>query len=691
MMVAATPEYDYLQIECLNDKYTIDGSIEKITTGKTVCYTIRGMELKANPRFLMKNEHKMKFNTGVKFYLDKYGKIVFHQFTGSDSYQYGYLIDAAEEGNFTKTVALRMLNETGELQTYQVSDKVQVTYPTNVYATDTYEYSLKAGESLLKLSGLVSEKGQITPQLVKFQLNEEGKIKILKLAKNDFLFQTVPVRDYDSMSNILSEPLSTEDVFIADYEIESIPVGNTIHVTNRSYGKYPFGVIANPERSYNEDDFVRCYTNFDVAKYVEGDGTFSFYKLHENRGLVKYTGGDNSGDFSDSYTNLPGYLVRLVSSDNATGIVFSLDSRYMITNDTKVFVVPAKADASGFISLDGQAADEAYSIADLCAWPSKRYAQVQLFDIDENNFVKAMLLIDRNSLPMSLESTDATGVLPTNCVVAAPPENILMDGVHHTKVTVYEKGVLKELIMPVNADYTDDGMAMRHFDSDGKFAGLYGFKYSFNGTEKKAEFEQDIHGLYQGTAFADLQVGDVIKYRLDGTGKVKNFTVVFNHKKASAYGYYEDSLAATNNFGNITSMVNSKLGNAISVKNGSMTYVSSAEVYVYGKVDAQKELTASYNSLTMDTRLLSLALYPRFTASANVERQYVVYQDDYSTIASIPIQRSLTVSDSVYCYLLNQKDDSLTKILFTDILPEDEVFWAQADSKSNGLLLVVRD
>jgi len=244
--------------------------------------------------------------------------------------------------------------------------------------------------------------------------------------------------------------------------------------------------------------------------------------------------------------------------------------------------------------------------------------------------------------------------------------------------------------MPADSDYRDDGRAMRHFDKDGNFAGLYGFGYSFDGNEKKAEFKENICGMYEGTSFAQLMPGDVLRYSTDSHGMVRSFTVVFSYGKASCYGYYEDALAPVNSFGNLSAQVNINLAKPVSLKNGSATYVSSERAYVFGKSKSTGDLTASTSSITIDTRLLSLALYPRFSKSASPEQQYVVYTDNYSTIASVPVERTMAVSDSARCYLYDAKTEEVSVISFDEILPGDEVFWAQANSSTNGLTLIIR-
>jgi len=690
IMLAADAECKRATVECFNDKYKVSGKIEAIISGSKTSYVVSGNTLEADRRFLVKNEPVLKLKSSVKLYLDKYSRIVFHEFTGDESGHYGYLINVKKSNGIDGKVDVRMLDETGQVGVYSFSDKVNVTYPSDVYSVSMNERRLVAGESITNISGIVSENGEVMPQLVKYSLDSEGRINTFKLAKNDFLFKTVPVRDYDSFGNVLSSAPENEDLFVADYDIDTIPVGSYVNVTDRAYGQYPFGIVANSERNYGNNDFVRCYTNFDIAKYVDGDSNFSFYKFNQKRGVVKYTGSDESGDFSDTYTNLPGYMYRYVSSNSVTGLVYSVDSRYMVTNETRIFTVPAKADINGNIVLDGAASDECYSMADLSAFSTKQYCQMQLFDVDKDNFVRAMVLIDRNSLPMSLESANQTGVLPQNCVVASKPSLVLSNGEQYTKISVYENGILRELLMSADSSWCDDGRAMRHFDKDGNFAGLYGFGYSIDGNEKKAEFKSEIYGMYEGTSFAQLNPGDVIRYSADSSGRVKKFSLVFSYHKASRYGYYEDALAAVNSFGNLSATVNINLGNAVSLKNGSSTYVSSDRAYVFGRAKSTGSLTASTSSITVDTRLLSLALYPRFSKSPSVGQQYVVYSDNYSTIASLPIERTMVVSDMAYCYLYDNKKNEVSVMKFDEILPEDEIFWAQANSSTNGLTLVIR-
>ncbi len=102
------------------------------------------------------------------FYLDVQGKIAAVDTTGSMSNNYAYLVDAALNGSFSSEVEFKLFTKTGETVVLTGAEKIKLNDDMAVDAEQVLA-TLNAG-------------GAITPELITFEKNSDGKISTIKTA-----------------------------------------------------------------------------------------------------------------------------------------------------------------------------------------------------------------------------------------------------------------------------------------------------------------------------------------------------------------------------------------------------------------------------------------------------------------------------------------------------------------------------
>ncbi|OQB15261.1 MAG: Surface layer protein precursor [Firmicutes bacterium ADurb.Bin193] len=139
-------------------------------------YTIGGKDYKVNPYYA---DSKIKLGAEGTFYLDIAGRIVYFDGITTAKSDYAFIIAAGEAGTLDKVTQIKMITFKGEVKTFEVASKVNVSYTDGT----TYEENEQVNdEDLLddtKPYALKDNSNNTIKQLVTFGLNSSGKINKL--------------------------------------------------------------------------------------------------------------------------------------------------------------------------------------------------------------------------------------------------------------------------------------------------------------------------------------------------------------------------------------------------------------------------------------------------------------------------------------------------------------------------------
>lgn len=164
VIASADGEFIYLkrQIDYVN------GEVRK-TDDDTI--TIDNTEYAMSKYFKDNCKDKIKTPSTADFAID--GDIVISATVGAVGTQYAYVTASAMDGVFEKTLQLRMFTQKGVFEDKYVSDKVKV--------------DGVSGRNAEQVFAALSSGGVITPQLIRYSLNGDGKINVVDTAT-----QTLP-------------------------------------------------------------------------------------------------------------------------------------------------------------------------------------------------------------------------------------------------------------------------------------------------------------------------------------------------------------------------------------------------------------------------------------------------------------------------------------------------------------------
>ncbi len=166
LTVYVTASGDRVTIDVRND--TVTGAFEQLGT-KTV--KISGTAYEFDPT--LKEEISKNLGKSGIAYLTPDDKIIYLEWDGTSGLHYGYFLKGATSGNFTQMLTLRLLTEKNKVDTFDVAKNVTLKYQDGteniVSNTDVVIAALQTGGAWKK-------------QLIRYQLDEESKIKVLCLA-----------------------------------------------------------------------------------------------------------------------------------------------------------------------------------------------------------------------------------------------------------------------------------------------------------------------------------------------------------------------------------------------------------------------------------------------------------------------------------------------------------------------------
>ena len=106
----------------------------------------------------------------------------------------GYLLSAGSENGLGGNLLLKILTEDNRISVFEVSDKLQVIDGDN----DEQKITVKSPDGFCKISSLYdAANGNAKRQLIKYVVNDWGKVARVYTAKSNFEFECIPVTEYN--------------------------------------------------------------------------------------------------------------------------------------------------------------------------------------------------------------------------------------------------------------------------------------------------------------------------------------------------------------------------------------------------------------------------------------------------------------------------------------------------------------
>lgn len=162
-----------------NDKIT--GSVSKTKGGDYTTVTVNGIDYHVSKAFdnaVAKKDSKAKqINAGTAyvFSLDAQGRIAFAE-EGEGSENYGIVFAKGTKGKMDKTGMIKLFNLNGDLETFEVAEKINFVNPTGTSGMQKWEVIKDDIKSANDSVGSVN--------LIKYGINSNGEINKIELAES---------------------------------------------------------------------------------------------------------------------------------------------------------------------------------------------------------------------------------------------------------------------------------------------------------------------------------------------------------------------------------------------------------------------------------------------------------------------------------------------------------------------------
>lgn len=258
---------------------------------------------------------KLSVGSKVDLRLDPFGKIAYIRSSTQETVRYGYLIKIASDGAFMNNFSIKVLQDDGQIDIFGSASNVKLNGKT---------MTEEAAKSAFW------EFGEFVPQIIKYQIDEDGQVKNLYTAAGDNLSLDFPYAQrvqtsggvrvfaadgdfiYNSNTVIFSVPKFPEDAVDADYTIATQVAGdygtteiaafdvdefNTAGaVVRKNEATQNSGTITNDDKNYNPLLVVDKITmgineKTNETEYIlycySRNGTLRYYVSQDKYNLVK--------------------------------------------------------------------------------------------------------------------------------------------------------------------------------------------------------------------------------------------------------------------------------------------------------------------------------------------------------------------------------------------------------------------
>lgn len=337
----------------------VNGTVELIDGDEV---QINGDSYKISPFLSKVSDFRIKLSPGnkVEVRLDAFGKAAYVRFSNSENKKYGYLMDIAFAGGLDGQCRVKLLADNGVVQVFDSVNSLRING-----ATATRENIASAFTSF----------GKFEPQLIRYTVNDEGKITKLFSAGEGSLSMDFPYAQraqasgglrvfaadgdfvYNADTVIFSVPMYPEDALDEDYTVSTQVKGEykTSQIAAFDVNEYQIaaavvrknaatsntGTITNDDKNYNpllvvdtlskklnkkgEEEYVlHCYTKDGEADYYVKDDKYSLVKDLKKGDVILLRYNQATNHVIDVYTNIY-QAVRQKTYGHADEIVSNTD------------------------------------------------------------------------------------------------------------------------------------------------------------------------------------------------------------------------------------------------------------------------------------------------------------------------------------------------------------------------------
>jgi len=183
MIISLFESPDKKKVKGIVSTQRVSGEIEEITHSDDSELKVGEGFYKVSKSYNDYNANDFTVGTKVTLYLDHKSEIAFitHSTAGiSDGYDYGYLINAKEQGGLSDKAEFRIFTRNGEFVNFVGANYVEFNGET-YFANSTHKHQKITSRSLLD-SPLLVENNEVKPQLIQYKLNSSGEISGIKTA-----------------------------------------------------------------------------------------------------------------------------------------------------------------------------------------------------------------------------------------------------------------------------------------------------------------------------------------------------------------------------------------------------------------------------------------------------------------------------------------------------------------------------
>lgn len=242
------------KVRAIRSVKIVEGTVRELSEKEAV---IDGVTYKLAPNMQSQGLDMPELGMQAVFHIDYLGNIAAVDTGGVRGYKYGFLTAASMTKGINGAPQLKIFTESGQMQVFETAEKVEVISGTVPAA------SLLTGETGLW------ENEKVKRQLVRFELNAEGKIRKIETAK-DYIY------DYGNPQRL--------DVFSADYYIDE----NRVALGDRTWQSM---FIGGDHRSFGGRFLMR--TRSKVFVIPGADAKDEEYKIMDPMKLTHGNDGDN--------------------------------------------------------------------------------------------------------------------------------------------------------------------------------------------------------------------------------------------------------------------------------------------------------------------------------------------------------------------------------------------------------------
>ena len=654
-------------------------------------FDVDGLVFDTTVDFWRRNKETVSVGLNYVFYLNSDKKIAYLSDTATGE-KYGYLLSAGSENGLGGSLLLKILTEDNKISVFEVSDKLAVVDGDN----DEQKITVKSPDGFFRISSLYdAASGNAKRQLIKYVVNDWGKVARVYTAKSNFEFECIPVTEYND-DGTKKTATNTAQYSEEDFLIRSIerinPVKTPIYtsISGKMGGRVPINVAAPENVSGGKNCLEMNWTNFDIGKYIADDKSFSFgkYKVDPDTGAITGIVRDSTADTADALGNVPGHIESDLSVHRL------VDYKYVMTASTVVFSVPGDIAADGNV-FESMSADESlYKAMKMTVPGTEKFWFMHLYDIKPDYSVGAAVYIDNSAFEYGAKLYTVRGI-----VERKPERAISENGEEKLKITLRNYNNTVNEYFCSSDDIKDEGKILRYYTKDGFAAGAGSIVYEGNGDARSGKTYNYLYGAYEGTPISDLKPGAFISVSFDSQGEINGFFTYFDGDTSRRY--YEDEPSGTDKFLNDNNLIKRANANGEAYTEKSYPYGNYTRKTIMGQVEISQNMSStnfSYGKVkavgpyyvVIDTNMPSFSYFDRLGSNNGSHSLY--YRTEDGDIFR-PITRVLQVKGQTNVFRIdsNTKGTTVSKTTLSEVQVGDIVYAYQPQWEYSGFLAVYKE